>query len=101
MVLQFKPSGSGDENGLGSKPYPSNILGMRSKGITGFMQSLSRVRQNRTSEKKRSAASVDEYILCTNPFLVSRSQGSTGGLNQTYPLKKIIKILLAVLKAFL
>ena len=38
--------------GLGSKLYPSNMPRMLKKDLTPFTQSLSRVRQNRTSERK-------------------------------------------------
>ena len=62
------------------------------QGYYSLHESLSRVRQNRTSEKKRrSATSVDEYILCTNPYLDSRNRGSTGRLYPTNPLNKIRK----------
>ena len=71
------------------------------QGYYSLHESLSRVRQNRTSQKKnRSATSMDEYILCKNPFLDSRNRGSTGRLYPTNPLNKIRKILLAILKAF-
>ena len=64
MILQFKTSGSGDENGLGSKLYPSNILGMHSNGIIRFVQSLSRVRQNgaKTSVEKQVQFSRCKYL---------------------------------------
>ena len=38
--------------GLGLKLYPSNRLRMLNKDLTRFMQSLSRVRQFRASEKE-------------------------------------------------
>ena len=37
---------------LGSKMYPSDIQHMLNKDFTRFMQSLSRIRQNRVSERK-------------------------------------------------
>ena len=38
--------------GLGLKVYPSNMQHMLNKDFTRFMKSLSRVRQNRVSERK-------------------------------------------------
>ena len=38
--------------GLGGKLYPSNMSRMLKKDLTRFMQGLSRVRQNRASERK-------------------------------------------------
>ena len=37
---------------LGSKVYPCNMLSMLNKDLSRFMQSLSRIRQNRVSERK-------------------------------------------------
>ena len=38
--------------GLGSKLYPSDMQRMLKKDLTRLMQSLSRIRQNRASERK-------------------------------------------------
>ena len=38
--------------GLGGKLYPSNMSRMLNKDLTRFMQSRSRVRQNRAKERK-------------------------------------------------
>ena len=38
--------------GMGSKLYPSNMPCMLSKDLTRFMQSVSRVRKNRSGERK-------------------------------------------------
>ena len=46
--------------GLGSKLYPSNLQRMLNKDLTRSKQSLSRVRQNRASQKKASLAGCRE-----------------------------------------
>ena len=40
-------------SGLGSKLYPSNVPRMFNKDLAGFMQSLSRVRQKLSKQRKR------------------------------------------------
>ena len=61
MILQFKTSGSGDENGLGSKLYPSNILGMHNKGIIRFLQ-YAKMEQKPPLRNKSNSVDVNTYI---------------------------------------
>ena len=47
MVITERAEPSARLVGLGSKLYPSNMQRMLNKGLTQFMPSLSRIRQNR------------------------------------------------------
>ena len=49
--------------GLGSKLYPSNMPCMLNKDLSRFMQSLSRIRQNRASGRKTLLARVENWQL--------------------------------------
>ena len=52
MVITEPPEPSARLLSLGSKLYPSNMKRMLNKDLIRFKQSLSRVRQNRTSKRK-------------------------------------------------
>ena len=63
MVITEPPEPSARLLSLGSKLYPSNMRRMLNKDLIRFKQSLSRVRQNRTSKRKVLLAGL-VYMKC-------------------------------------
>ena len=65
MVITEPPEPSARLLSLGSKLYPSNMKRMLNKDLIRFKQILSRVRQNRASERKVLLAGL-VYMKCTH-----------------------------------
>ena len=70
MVITEPAVASARPLGLGSKLYPSNIPGMRNKGLTRFLQNHSREHQNWASEMRLcwQGLLTPEYLHQSNVF---------------------------------
>ena len=76
LVITMPAEASAQLLGLGSKLYPSNIPSTLNKDLTWFMQSLSRVHWNQTSEKRALLAggmsvTLSEWQVTDNNLVVT------------------------------